>query len=187
MARTLAFPLPLLLVAAMLGLGVPLANGASSITVEKSAYKNVVIEIRDNVPVDNCQTILQNLETDCTKNVNSHLSYNVDLCPGVRLVAYGAASVIRPPFGGTSVPSVPDHHTCHIPPNARDTNECVARSNGNVIPTNRGQVAIIGVWDGREAHFRCDTKPEARCKSTGISLEHARRRCTIAASGFPVL
>lgn len=62
MARTLAFPLPLLLVAAVLSLGVPLANGASSITVEKSAYKNVVIEIRDNVPVDNCQTILQNLE-----------------------------------------------------------------------------------------------------------------------------
>ncbi|KAL1379017.1 hypothetical protein pipiens_015208 [Culex pipiens pipiens] len=35
---------------------------ASSVYVEKSAYKNVVIEIRDNVPVENCQTILHNVE-----------------------------------------------------------------------------------------------------------------------------
>uniref|UniRef100_A0A8W7PKJ3 Uncharacterized protein n=1 Tax=Anopheles coluzzii TaxID=1518534 RepID=A0A8W7PKJ3_ANOCL len=64
MARTLALPLLLTAVAsvALFGAGVPCASGASSITVEKSAYKNVVIEIRDNVPVDSCQTILQNLE-----------------------------------------------------------------------------------------------------------------------------
>lgn len=39
---------------------------ASSVYVEKSAYKNVVIEIRDNVPVENCQTILHNVEVCST-------------------------------------------------------------------------------------------------------------------------
>ncbi|XP_058116874.1 calcium-activated chloride channel regulator 1-like [Anopheles ziemanni] len=90
MVRTLAFPLPLLLVAAMLGLGVPLANGASSITVEKSAYKNVVIEIRDNVPVDNCQTILQNLEIMLT-SASQYLFNALD-----SRVYFGEVSVILP-------------------------------------------------------------------------------------------
>lgn len=35
---------------------------SSSVYVDKSAYKNIVVEIRDDVPVDNCQTILHNLE-----------------------------------------------------------------------------------------------------------------------------
>lgn len=41
------------------------ATATSAVYVEKSAYKNVVIEIRDNVPVENCQTILHNVEV-CT-------------------------------------------------------------------------------------------------------------------------
>lgn len=44
---------------------------ASSVYVEKSAYKNVVIEIRDNVPVENCQTILHNVEV-CTSSFITH-------------------------------------------------------------------------------------------------------------------
>lgn len=64
MARTLVLPVLVLLA----GLCTSAANGASSITVEKSAYKNVVIEIRDNIPVDNCQTILQNLEVSSVLN-----------------------------------------------------------------------------------------------------------------------
>lgn len=43
------------------------ATATSAVYVEKSAYKNVVIEIRDNVPVENCQTILHNVEV-CMQN-----------------------------------------------------------------------------------------------------------------------
>lgn len=38
------------------------ASHSSSVYVDKSAYKNIVIEIRDSVPVENCQSTLHNLE-----------------------------------------------------------------------------------------------------------------------------
>ncbi|XP_049534679.1 calcium-activated chloride channel regulator 1-like [Anopheles darlingi] len=86
MARTLV--LPVLVVLA--GLCTSAANGASSITVEKSAYKNVVIEIRDNIPVDNCQTILQNLEIMLT-SASQYLFNALD-----SRVYFGEVSVILP-------------------------------------------------------------------------------------------
>lgn len=33
-----------------------------SLTIEKSAYKNIVIEIKDNVPLEECSSILADLE-----------------------------------------------------------------------------------------------------------------------------
>lgn len=34
----------------------------TGVFIERSAYKDVVIEIRDNVPVEECSTILADLE-----------------------------------------------------------------------------------------------------------------------------
>ncbi|XP_053671814.1 calcium-activated chloride channel regulator 1-like [Anopheles nili] len=91
MARASVLPWVLLMASvALFGLGAPFANGASSITVEKSAYKNVVFEIRDNVPVDNCQTILQNLEIMLT-SASQYLFNALD-----SRVYFGEVSVILP-------------------------------------------------------------------------------------------
>lgn len=38
----------------------------TGVFIERSAYKDVVIEIRDNVPVEECSTILSDLEV-CLK------------------------------------------------------------------------------------------------------------------------
>lgn len=53
------------------------ATATSAVYVEKSAYKNVVIEIRDNVPVENCQTILHNVEV-CTEPMKQKPTYMRD-------------------------------------------------------------------------------------------------------------
>uniref|UniRef100_A0A182Q1P2 Uncharacterized protein n=1 Tax=Anopheles farauti TaxID=69004 RepID=A0A182Q1P2_9DIPT len=102
MAKTSTTPLLLLVAASMLlfGCGAPLASGASSITVEKSAYKNVVIEIRDNVPVDNCQTILQNLEPPAHQCRSQMCMPNV--CSPVARVEFRTqnANTNLPPHGG---------------------------------------------------------------------------------------
>lgn len=58
----------LLLLVTVLGL-MPGSSSSSSVYIDKSAYRNVVVEIRDNVPVENCQSILHNLEV--SKNERS--------------------------------------------------------------------------------------------------------------------
>lgn len=39
---------------------------SSGLSIEKSAYKDVVIEIKDNVPVEECGKILADLEVSAT-------------------------------------------------------------------------------------------------------------------------
>ncbi|XP_055587867.1 calcium-activated chloride channel regulator 2-like [Uranotaenia lowii] len=67
------------------------STGNSAVFVEKSAYKNVVIEIRDNVPVENCQTILHNVEI----MVTSASQYLFSALDG--RIYFGEITVILPP------------------------------------------------------------------------------------------
>ncbi|XP_029714356.1 calcium-activated chloride channel regulator 1 [Aedes albopictus] len=67
------------------------ATATSAVYVEKSAYKNVVIEIRDNVPVENCQTILHNVEIMLT-SASQYLFSALD-----GRVYFGEITVILPP------------------------------------------------------------------------------------------
>lgn len=56
------FIIPVLL---LLALESPLPTAgaySSSVYMDKSAYKNIVVEIRDGVPVENCLSVLHNLE-----------------------------------------------------------------------------------------------------------------------------
>lgn len=48
--------------AAIVLMGADNRSAVSGMFIEKSAYKDVVIEIRDNVPVEECGTILADLE-----------------------------------------------------------------------------------------------------------------------------
>lgn len=51
-------------------MGVDHRSAVTGLSIEKSAYKDVVIEIKDNVPVEECGTILADLEVSCvTLNV----------------------------------------------------------------------------------------------------------------------
>lgn len=63
---------------------------SSSVYVDKSAYKNIVVEIRDDVPVDNCQTILHNLEIMLT-SASQYLFSALD-----SRVYFGEISVVLP-------------------------------------------------------------------------------------------
>nr|XP_029714364.1 calcium-activated chloride channel regulator 1-like [Aedes albopictus] len=63
---------------------------SSSVYVDKSAYKNIVVEIRDEVPVDNCQTILHNLEIMLT-SASQYLFSALD-----SRVYFGEISVVLP-------------------------------------------------------------------------------------------
>ncbi|XP_055617142.1 calcium-activated chloride channel regulator 1-like [Toxorhynchites rutilus septentrionalis] len=67
------------------------ASTVSSVYVEKSAYKNVVIEIRDNVPVENCQTILHNVEIMLT-SASQYLFSALD-----GRLYFGDITIILPP------------------------------------------------------------------------------------------
>ncbi|XP_053698600.1 calcium-activated chloride channel regulator 2-like [Sabethes cyaneus] len=67
------------------------ASATSSVYVEKSAYKNIVIEIRDNVPVESCQTILHNVEIMLT-SASQYLFSALD-----GRVYFGDITVILPP------------------------------------------------------------------------------------------
>lgn len=42
---------------------------ASQITIENSAYQNIVIEISENVPTANCREILEELEVSRPSNI----------------------------------------------------------------------------------------------------------------------
>ncbi|XP_058467189.1 calcium-activated chloride channel regulator 2-like [Malaya genurostris] len=79
---------PVLLMALVVAVS---ATATSSVYVEKSAYKNIVIEIRDNVPVENCQTILHNVEIMLT-SASQYLFSALD-----GRVYFGDISVILPP------------------------------------------------------------------------------------------
>ncbi|XP_058812546.1 calcium-activated chloride channel regulator 1-like [Topomyia yanbarensis] len=88
MTRIYAVPAVLLLL--LLASSFTSASHSSSVYVDKSAYKNVVVEIRDNVPVENCQTILHNLEIMLT-SASQYLFSAMD-----GRVYFGDISVILP-------------------------------------------------------------------------------------------
>ncbi|XP_001850631.2 calcium-activated chloride channel regulator 1 [Culex quinquefasciatus] len=79
----------LLLLVTVLGL-MPGSSSSSSVYIDKSAYRNVVIEIRDNVPVENCQSILHNLEIMLT-SASQYLFSALD-----GRVYFGEISVVLP-------------------------------------------------------------------------------------------
>ncbi|XP_055587922.1 calcium-activated chloride channel regulator 1-like [Uranotaenia lowii] len=63
---------------------------SSSVYVEKGAYKNLVIEIRDSVPVETCQTVLHNLEIMLT-SASQYLFSALD-----SRVYFGEISIVLP-------------------------------------------------------------------------------------------
>lgn len=50
----------------MLGLMCSQFSCASAVTIDKAAYKDLVIEIKDYVPVERCQDILLDIEVSST-------------------------------------------------------------------------------------------------------------------------
>lgn len=79
MLQTTIFIKVLLALSALAVEPVSAATATSAVYVEKSAYKNVVIEIRDNVPVENCQTILHNVEVCIRKaGCESRVTISID-------------------------------------------------------------------------------------------------------------
>ncbi|XP_055526468.1 calcium-activated chloride channel regulator 1-like [Wyeomyia smithii] len=66
------------------------ASYSSSVYIDKSSYKNIVVEIKDSVPVENCQATLHNLEIMLT-SASQYLFSAID-----GRVYFGEISIVLP-------------------------------------------------------------------------------------------